>query len=337
MRSFLVKAIRIFLVGAMTVVSVVSPNKVQSKIKDYKEGCKASIAVVSDLHLKNNFIRQGVLELGLADMQQAEDRLDAVVFNGDITESSYDEMWECFTRAMLKYDIADQSLMVIGNHDTRNHEIIDENGEEQENPEGIKNTFIEYNKKATGRDIDNVYYTANIAGYPVIVLGSEGSGTAATVSQTQVDWFDEQMDKAAQTGLPIFVFFHQSINQTHGLPYNWELNKDHPADKGGIGDRSDDILNIIKKHKNVFYISGHIHAGLSAESDNNFYTSVEKYDGYTLINIPCFMYFDFIRGGHISNGTGFVFEVYDNEVMLRARNFITGTYLTKYDVTVDLT
>jgi hypothetical protein len=36
------------------------------------------------------------------------------------------------------------------------------------------------------------------------------------------------------------------------------------------------------------------------------------------------------------NGTGFVFEVYDGEILLRARNFATGTWLENYDVTIEI-
>ena len=120
------------------------------------------------------------------------------------------------------------------------------------------------------------------------------------------------------------------------MPYQWELDKNDSPDRGGIGDASDTILGIIKQYKNVFYISGHIHEGFSINEEKNGFTSVEKYDGYTLINVPCYMYPDIISKGVISNGTGYVFEMYNDKVLIRARNFITGTWCTKYDVTVDI-
>ena len=36
------------------------------------------------------------------------------------------------------------------------------------------------------------------------------------------------------------------------------------------------------------------------------------------------------------NGNGYSIEVYENEVVLRARNFIAGVWLTDYDVTIPL-
>ncbi|MCR5523027.1 MAG: metallophosphoesterase [Clostridia bacterium] len=323
----LLSAVMIF----STVLAPVTGDR-YGKIKRAKDDCNASFAVISDTHLKDNFIREGMLDLGLDDMADAKDRLDAVVFDGDITDNSQDDMWDCFARAVSNYDIADQKILVIGNHDTWGHE--DENGEDD--PEAVRQTFIKYNRQIAGRELENVYYSTEINGYPVIVLGSEGCHTSATVSQTQIDWFAQEMEKASQTGLPIFVFMHQPINHTHGLPYTWSMDANDPPDKGGIGDASDDILDIIRQYKNVFFISGHIHEGFSKETDRNPYVSVEKYNNYTLVNVPCYMYMDFLRGGNLTNGTGYVFEVYDGSVLIRARNFATSTWCSRYDVEIPL-
>lgn len=330
MLTFTVKIVKLLISIVMAVTTIFSPltGKRFEKIKVYKDDCRATIGVISDLHLKDNFIRQGMLELGLSDMDKAVDQLDALVINGDITDHGYIEMWDCFRDAMSKYDVAKQTFLVTGNHDTW--------GPDRENFDTVLQTFIDYNKSVSDRDVTQMYYSGEVNGYPVIVLGSEGDSTAATISQAQIDWFAAEMKKASETGLPIFVFLHQSINGTHGLPYNWELDETDPSDKGGIGDASDDIYNIIKQYKNVFYISGHIHTGLANEETNTFFTSVEKYDGYTLINIPCYMYPNVLRKGHISNGTGYIIEVYDDEVMLRARNFATGRWLTNYDEVIPL-
>lgn len=330
MLTLFVSLVRRMLITVMTLSFIFSPitGDKEGKIKRKNENCNASFAAISDMHLKDNFIRQGMFELGLADMAEAEDRLDAVVFNGDITDHGYIEMWDCFAEATGNYDVTDNYIIVAGNHDTW--------GPDRDNLDTVKQAFIDYNKKVAGRDITEMYYSADINGYPVIVLGSEGDSTSATVSQTQLDWFAAEMEKASKTGLPIFVFFHQPINQTHGLPYTWEMEDEEDPDEGGIGAASDAVLNIIKQYKNVFYISGHIHAGFTTE-DNKLYTSVERYDGYTLINLPCYMYPDVLRGSNITNGTGYVFEIYDDEVLLRARNFATGTWCTKYDISVAIT
>lgn len=316
-------------------------GKKTEKIAHAEDNCRMSFAAISDVHLdeKSSFISDGMLELGLMDMAKAKDRPDAVVFNGDTTNHGYFEQWDIFAASMARYDIADKTFIVVGNHDTWGP-----NREDFTNPvDGVLPTFIKYNKSISGRDIDNMYYSDTVNGYYFIALGSEHDNTSAYVSDTQLEWFAGEMEKASKTGLPIFVFFHQSINGTHGLPYNWELKKDDDPATGGIGEQSDAVVAILKKYDNVFYISGHIHAGLKTENDKigPDYATVEYMENdngnnITLINLPCFTNPDVLRGGHISNGCGMVIEAYDSYILLRARNFGAGTWLTKYDVKVDL-
>ncbi|MBQ6066746.1 MAG: metallophosphoesterase [Clostridia bacterium] len=339
----LVKMVSVFLTIVMTVSTPAGfvLGKKEAKIARAKDNCGVSFAVISDSHLRGNFklIFQGMLELGLEDMANAKDRLDAVVFDGDITDGGQIDQWDVFADAVSKYDIADNKFVVVGNHDTWGPNRDDFN-----NPEdGVKTTFIHYNKVISDRDITEMYYSDIVNGYYFIVLGSEADHVCATISDAQAQWFAQEMEKAAATGLPIFVFLHQPVNGTHGLPYNWELKKDDPEDEGGIGGECEKVVEVLKKYDNVFYISGHIHGGFknAGYPIGPSYASVEYMENdngnqITLINLPSYMYFDFIHGGHLVNGCGWVIEAYGDEVLLRARNFATGTWLTGYDVTVDL-
>lgn len=341
--KILVKLVSLFLSVVMTLsapVGLITGSK-EAKIARAKADCRVSFATISDIHLRGNFklIFQGMLELGLADMERAKDKLDAVAFVGDITDHGYYDQWNVFEDAVTKYDIAKNTMVVIGNHDTWGP-----NRDEFDNPvDGVKPTFIHYNKTISDRDVTEMYYSDVINGYYFIALGSEADHTDAYLSDTQLQWFAREMEKAAATGLPIFVLMHQPVNETHGLPYSWEKEKDDPPEKGGIGEQSAQVEQILKKYDNVFYISGHIHGGFknAGSKIGPEYASVETMENdngnpVTLINLPSYMYFDFVRGGHLANGCGWVIEVYDDEVLLRARNFATGTWLTQYDQTIEL-
>ena len=337
------KIISFFLAAVMIVSFPINLliGKQRAKIARAEDGCGVCFAAISDTHIdeKTNMFCAGVLKSGLSDMEKAQDRLDALVFDGDITNHGYIKQWDIFSSAVSQYDTADNLFLVIGNHDTWGP-----NREDFTNPvDGVLPTFIKYNKEIAGRDIDKMYYSDILNGYYFIALGSESDSTCAYLSDEQLNWFDGEMAKAARTGLPIFVFCHQSVNQTHGLPYNWELNKNDPPDEGGIGDQSDAVVEILKKYDNVFYFSGHIHAGFKNEGSKIGvkYSSVEYIENnngnnITLINIPCFANPDISRGGHIANGCGWVVEAYNEKVLLRARNFTAGTWLTKYDVSIEL-
>ena len=41
-------------------------------------------------------------------------------------------------------------------------------------------------------------------------------------------------------------------------------------------------------------------------------------------------------GEYNSNGTGFVAEVYDNEVIFRARNFSNGKWIPEHDIVISI-
>ena len=338
-----VKIVSFLLSAVMTLtapIGLIAGHK-QTRIARAQDGCGVSFAVISDTHLRGNnkLIFQGMLELGLEDMENAKDKLDAAVFDGDITNHGYYPEWDVFADAMSKYSIAKNTLLVVGNHDTWGP-----NRDDFTNPvDGVKPTFIRYNKEISGREITQMYYSDVINGYYFIALGSESDSTDAYVSDTQLRWFASEMEKAAATGLPIFVFMHQPVNQTHGLPYSWEKDKEDPPEKGGIGAQSALVAQILKKYDNVFYISGHIHGGFKNAGSRTGvpYASVEYMENdngnpITLVNLPSYMYPDFVRGGHIANGCGWVVEAYSGEVLLRARNFATGTWLTKFDVQVKL-
>lgn len=298
------------------------------RIKNARDNCKLSFSVISDMHInKESDRRQRLLEIGLKDMADSADRLNAAFINGDATDDGSIASWDRLTQAMLKYDIADETVLVVGNHDLW--------GPKENDYETAKKTYLQYSKKITGKAYDEPYFSTAINGYPIIVLGSEGCAIDAVVSEKQIEWFGNEMEKAAKTGKPIFVFFHHSINGSHGLPYIWELKKSDGITVGGIGKASDDIFAVIKQHKNVFYISGHIHLGFSRGLVKKIY-SIEKCDGCTLINLPSFTYSDFIRGGHIPHGTGYVFEVYENKILIRARSFLTGTWCKKHDAVIPI-
>ena len=302
------------------------------RIKHYDDECLMSFAAVSDFHLQNYSLFEWLVDCGLLDMSKAEDRLNAVVFNGDNTNLGSDEEYERLSKAIKTYDIADQTILTIGNHDTWCGSWDGPRSSE----ESIE-TFCKWNKIISNREIDKPYFSTEINGFPVIVLGSEGNDICAYLSPEQLEWFDGEMENAGKTGKPIFVFLHQSINGTHGLPYNWEHEDDADYDDGGIGPQSDAVLETIKKYKNVFYISGHIHAGFSVNEEKNGYLSIEKHDGYTLINLPSYSIGDFFQhGGCWQIGTGYVVETYADRVIFRARNFITNTWMTKYDQTITL-
>lgn len=289
------------------------------------EEYKLNFAVISDTHMKDEFLRQFMVELGLSGMEQSDSRLDALVVSGDLTDHGEADEWNALAESFSKYDPADEIILACGNHDTWTDESF----------EKAKENFINYTGEITGRKIDEMYYSTKINGYTFVVLGSETDRTAAYFSPEQLDWLDETMSVASQDNLPIFVVSHWPINQTHGLPETWGDDEPEPDD-GGIGDESGAVEEILKKYENVFYISGHLHNGIGDKATDAIwnYTSVESDGSFHSINLPAYTYFN--ARGQVLNGNGFNFEVYENEVIIRARSYTSDVWYTSYEYVIPL-
>ena len=100
--------------------------------------------------------------------------------------------------------------------------------------------------------------------------------------------------------------------------------------------KTEEYENLLKKYKNVFLISGHIHNGFSNDATSDFYgfNSVDSDGSFHSINLPSYMYMT-IRG-RVANGTGFQFEVYEDRVEIRARSYSADVWYTDYNYTIPL-
>ena len=288
--------------------------------------CNLSFAAISDIHMTSSELRSFMLTFGLHDMENYDEELDLLVCTGDLTDHGEKEEWEMLERTFSNYKPAKEIILAQGNHDTWT---------EDDGYDLARDYFIEYNNKITGRNIEKEYYSTKVNGYTFIVLASETDRTSMYMSDEQLDWFAAEMEKASKDGLPVFVICHWPINQSHGLPETWG-EEDMEPDDGGIGDQSAAVEEIIKKYKNVFMISGHVHNGFSndRQAETNGYVSVESHGSFHSINLPTYMYMT-IRG-RVANGTGYQIEVYDDKVEIRGRSFSAGVWYTDYCTTIEL-
>ena len=256
-----------------------------------------SFTVLSDIHIEgNNYPTfQEYTEI-LKDIRNSSDN-DTLVFLGDNTMNGQDIESIFFYGALKLARPAKNLILAPGNHDYGNG-----NGDYEK----YEKRFKRYADFA-GCDIDNSYYYRVIDGCYFIVLSTESdSVNGIDISDEQLGWLKITLEKAAEEDKPIFVFSHHPVNY---IEY-------------GPSDRLSDVLD---DYENVIFFCGHTHFSLSPYS-------VSETNGVLSVNIPKSSEHE--TEGY-ETGVGAVVEVYDNEVLLRFRDFDDGIWIEGYEYTFE--
>lgn len=253
-------------------------------------------------------------EAVLKDVDAAETNQDAFMIVGDITENSLPQEWSFIKETLLSYDFGDDLVFASGNHDIRlrNYE------------ESVK-LLTDCVNDITGSDLDSFIYSKEINGYKFIVMGSDREEMEeAYISVEQLKWVDAELRDGTRLGKPVFVILHQPLRNTHGLPGTWG-NGSNP-DAGHVGKQSDQIFETLNKYDNVILITGHLHTGFGENS-------YEKIGNIHGVNVPGAGKNN-KDGDYCEFSTGYSVEVYDDEVIFRARDYAKGEYLPEYDICI---
>ncbi len=282
---------------------------------------KLCATIVSDTHMdiENPSLKLIMFNFRRSMQYAKKNNADAYITVGDTTSHGTRTNWnyarECFKKVGK---CAKNIILTIGNHDCWHEDGYDA---------GIKEYYSAV-KDITGRVLEKPYFSTYINGYDFICLGNESeAGCEANITDEQVEWFGNELDKATENGRPAFVFCHQSLNARHGLPRTWDRHEDPDADinDGGIGEKSEEIADIMKAHKNVFYFSGHSHMGLAGEKKQKGegYASFYSENGVNLINLPSLNCGNH-HGEKDNIGIGVQLEIYEDRVVLTPVNYFLG-------------
>ncbi len=254
------------------------------------------------------------LDLVLQDINNAETNQDAFMIVGDITENSLDQEWQMIREYLTTYNYGENLLLVAGNHDVRLF-----------GGDAATERFAAFSNEFNDFEIAAQNYTYEINGYKFIVMGSDGYAfEEANISDEQVEWLDDELAAATADGKPVFVALHQPLKNTHGLPLTWGDGKN--ANAGHVGKQSDAIQDVLNDYENVVLITGHLHTGFGQ------YT-YEYTDGIHMVNLPGAGKNN--KDGEYNNfSTGYSVEVYEDEIIFRARDYANGKYVPEYDITI---
>ncbi len=260
-------------------------------------------AVVSDLHTNGwpTHTRNVRLLKLFNGLSKSTAPIDALVFPGDLTETASRTEYAILSDALNAVD-AKNILPATGNHDVRGVMGVDDFDKNMKHYYAFCETV--------GVQTDKPYWSRTIGGYTFIVLGSEAEvKDSAYLSPAQLSWIDETLSAAETTCRPVFLICHQPLAHRNGVDTSWPV-------AGTVGEQSDDLEAILKKHTDaglpILYISGHLHDDFGANSFEN------PYQNFYSLNLPSAQY---------SGGKGVMLEVYSDRVLIRTRDFTGGEWL----------
>lgn len=267
-------------------------TKVTHEAKNGEE-LVASFTVLSDCHVEtNNYDSYSLFKTILLDAKATETK-DAAIFLGDNTMNGQFAENALFFGALKAVRPADETLVVMGNHDVGNGEG---------DYEKMSKQFLSYNKTFLGESHEKPYFYKVIKGCYLICLATEES-TVNTMKMTdgQYNWLKAVLDEADEKDAPIFVFNHYPVNYMEG---DYEY-----------------LSDLLNDYESLVYFSGHNHFALTEYS-------FSVTNGVRGINLPRCT--ETVTQGH-DCGIGAVVEVYEDEVLVRIRNFVTGQWLPEFE------
>lgn len=266
--------------------------------------------VLGDPQVSNYmFARECCFFRACRNLKNIGNKLDALVLVGDVTENGF----KCEMRmvAHILNGIADKFsdiFILTGNHDIRLRRYRKQYERFCRMISEVKNGVIP--------DSGRYYFSKDYNCCKFICLGADrGSFEAAHISNEQLTWLDNELTKAENENKISFVFNHQPLKKTHGLPDVWQSNDNW---RGSIGRQSDKVKAVFEKHNSVIFITGHLHYGVWEKT-------FEDYGNYKCFSIPTVGAGN--HGKQSFDSQGFVFTVYDDKITAQARDFGKGKFV----------
>ena len=242
------------------------------------------------------------------DIKNARGVFDALVIAGDVTEYGAECEYKMTAELINSFsDKVKNVLAVTGNHDVRLRRVSKQAKR--------FNGFLKSLENGRYGSADRYSYSYEINGYKFIMLGTDVTTfEAAFIGERQLRWLEGELEQS-KGGKPVFVFCHQPLKHTNGLPMTF-LGRG--SWRGSVGLESNRLRAIFEKFSNVIFITGHLHYCTSE------YT-YEDYGSFKAISLPTVGVIN--HGGFKSFSQGYAFSVYDDKIIAKSRVFGEGRYV----------
>ncbi len=287
---------------------------------------KLNVALISDTHIDSRLpLGKLYLKNAFKDMNSATVKNDALVVCGDLTTYGEEQGIIDFFEIMTETTDIEYKIIAMGNHDIGHTRDLGITNDE------ARAYFLKHNNDYLGTDFEKNYYSYDVNGYKFIVLcdESEDNWDEFEIYEEQTAFLDAELAEATKDGLPAFVVCHEPTVGQNG--------QETVHDGGSMQPESSErIKAVMEKYDNVFYLSGHMHEGINGNYTEEFlgFRNIETVNGVTYVSLPSYLLFN--RYGFMGNGLGMQMEVYEDEVVFRARNFALSDWYGDYTYSVPL-
>ncbi|MBR6313873.1 MAG: metallophosphoesterase [Clostridia bacterium] len=269
-------------------------------IKD-PENCKLNFTILSDVHVEtNNWPRYPAFTQGIQNVNKNKSGNDLILLLGDeVMCGQYFEnvIFHGLTSLFLRNETI---LPVLGNHDAGNGEG---------DPAKIMKRWYRFTDAFYDIQLENPYYYKVIDGYYFIILGFETGVTDDCIyTETQLDWLEDTLALAAESGKPAFVMAH--------FPLHWSKDENHQTTWRPL-----QILQNYYREHDLIFICGHHHTPLQMDQSFRFQNGIPQ------IYSPSLSQLDNEGQMNEKTGEGIIVEVYEDSVVVRGRNFVKSEWV----------
>lgn len=267
-----------------------------------KEDVLLRFQVVTDTHVMadpgHTYNRN--LARALEDVKRQAPDSDGIMHAGDITDHGHAEEYAEFRRIWREHGAGlPVSYFASGNHDV-----------------GLGHWPSRLGAYQEATEMGGPYHDHWVKGYHFIFLGTEqGLELFASLSEAQLSWLDAKLAEGKDAARPAFVFLHQPLKDTVAGSYESQR---------WYGVTQDEALKeVLSKHRHAILFTGHTHWELEAANT--------MFDGQDwlppMFNAASVAYLWTDEDEHKDGSQGLFVEVYADRVIVRGRDFATGTWL----------
>ena len=278
--------------------------------------------MISDTHVTTDDGASGEVKLSnvhfkqfLEDVRDNSPESKGIFISGDVVntgiKAEYDKVLNIYNSVKKTTSSNFPELhMAIGNHDWL-----------KGNPSSQFQLYAKFFNSNLEKQPEKVYYTEVVGGYQFVYLGSETSGLRATISDEQLEWFDNLMKKCTEENpdKPVFVMLHQSFYSTvaGSLPgQGWDgVNNEHK------------LKRVMENYGQIVLFNGHSH--WEFDSENNMFAGDEESPvAFNTASVGYLWTSYNTIGGEFQNGSqAYYVRVYDDKIVVLGRDVENGKFV----------